>query len=119
MTILLKINDKTLNLFVLEPLKTLAPELILRTYKLKRSDSYDGLGICIAADAQTNLNHYIREVEPGSPGDRAGLRNNDRIISINDINVENIDFNNILILIKQGLDNDNLQFSVIHQPDHI
>ncbi len=94
-------------------------ELIPRTYTLRRSDSYDGLGILISADSETRLNHFIREVEPGSPGHRAGLRRNDRIISINNINVENIEFNNVLILIKEGLDNNNLQITVIHEPEHI
>ena len=90
---------------------------IPRTYTLKRSDSYDGLGISISADTDTRSNHIIRDVEQGSPGYRAGLRPNDRIISVNSINVENVDFSNVLILIRQGLDNDNLQLSVIHEPE--
>jgi C-terminal processing protease CtpA/Prc len=90
---------------------------IPRSYTLKRSDSYDGLGIAIAANSESHSNHFIREVEPGSPGDQAGLRKNDRIISVNGINVENVDFTNVLILIKQALDNDNLQLSVIHEPE--
>jgi len=90
---------------------------IPRSYTLRRTDSYDGLGIAIAASSESSSNHFIREVEIGSPGYRAGLRKNDRIISVNDINVENVDFTNVLILIKQGLDNDNLQLSVIHQPE--
>ena len=73
----------------------------------------------ISADSQTRLNHYIREVEPNSPGHLAGLRKNDRIISINGVNVENVDFSNVLALIKQGLDNDNLQISVVDAPEHI
>ncbi len=93
-------------------------EEIPHNYTLKRSDSYDGLGISIAANSQTRSNHFIRDVELGSPGHRAGLRRNDRIISVNGINVENVDFNNVLILIKQGLDNDNLQLSVIHEPEY-
>ncbi|CAF0819671.1 unnamed protein product [Adineta ricciae] len=92
---------------------------LIRTCTLKRTDSYDGLGILISADSQTRLNHYIREVEPNSPGHLAGLRKNDRILSINGINVENVDFSNVLALIKQGLDNDNLQISVVDAPEHI
>jgi C-terminal processing protease CtpA/Prc len=91
-------------------------EEIPRSYTLRRTDSYDGLGISIAASSQSSSNHFIRDVEPGSPAHRAGLRPNDRIISINGVNVENVDFSNVLILIKQGLDNDNLQLSVIHEP---
>ncbi len=105
--------------FFLEPLSPLAPvhhsKDIPRSYTLKRTDSYDGLGISISASSQTGSNHFIRDVEHGSPGHRAGLHKNDRIISINGVNVENVDFSNVLILIKQGLDNDNLQLSVIHE----
>ena len=104
-------------------LEPLAPvrnsERIPRTYRLRRSNSYDGLGITIVADSQTRSNYFIREVEPGSPGDQVGLRKNDRIVGINGISVENFDFNNILILMKQGLDDDNLQLTVIHELDHI
>ncbi len=103
----------------LEPLSPVAPvhnsKEIPRSYTLKRTDSYDGLGISISASSQTRSNHFIRDVEHGSPGHRAGLRKNDRVISINGVNVENVDFSNVLILIKQGLDNDNLQLSVIHE----
>lgn len=60
----------------------------------------------------------IRDVEPGSPGDRAGLRKNDRIIGVNGVNVENIDFSNVLLLIKQGLEDDNFQLSVIHESEY-
>jgi predicted metalloprotease with PDZ domain len=107
--------------YILEALNPVAPIIkygpVVHTYTLKRSDTYDGLGILISADSGTRLNHFIREVEPGSPGHRAGLRRNDHIISINNINVENVDFNNVLLLIKQGLDNNNLQISVIHEPE--
>lgn len=87
------------------------------TCTLRRSDDYDGLGILIATDAQTRSLHFIREVEIGSPGHRAGLRKNDRIISVNNVNVENMDFSDVLILIKEGIENNNLQISVIHELD--
>jgi predicted metalloprotease with PDZ domain len=117
------IRNKKINfLLFLEPLISVAPinksEEIPRTYTLKRTDSYDGLGIAISASTQSRSNHFIREVEQGSPGHRVGLRKNDRIISVNGVNVENVDFSNVLILIKQGLDNDNLQLSVIHEPEY-
>ena len=92
------------------------PEVTVRHCTLKRTDSYDGLGILITADAETHLNHRIRDIERNSPGYRAGLRMNDRIISINGVNVENTDFNDVLVLIKEGLKNNNLQFSVRNEP---
>ena len=82
---------------------------------MKRTNSYDGLGILISADAETRLNPCIREVEPTSPSDRMGLRQGDRIISINGVNVENVDFNDVLLLIKQGLNHNHLQLSVINE----
>ena len=90
-----------------------------RTYAVRRSATYDGLGILLATDAETRSNHFIRDVEPGSPGHHAGLRKNDRIVNINGIHVENVDFSQVLLLIKQGLDNDNLQISVVHESDSI
>jgi C-terminal processing protease CtpA/Prc len=74
------------------------------------------LGILISADVKTRLNHRIRDIETGSPGSRSGLRKNDRITHINGINVENTEFGDVLLLIKQGLTtNNNLQLSVIHE----
>ncbi len=104
---------------ILEPLKSITPvkysEVALRHYVLKRTNSYDGLGLILSADPETHLNHRIREIENGSPGSRVGLRKNDRIVKVNDINVENIEFGDVLLLIKQGLTNNNLQFSVINE----
>ncbi|CAF0839779.1 unnamed protein product [Rotaria sp. Silwood1] len=90
-------------------------EASLRHYILKHSNSYDGLGILISADNKTGLNPRIRDIEPGSPAYQIGLRKNDRIIYINGINVENLEFSDVLILIKEGLHNNNLQLSVINE----
>ena len=90
-----------------------------QTYTLSRIPGYDGLGIFVATDAETQSQHFIREVEVGSPGHRAGLRKNDRIISVNNVNVEKMEFSNVLLLIKQGLDHDLLRITVIHELDSI
>ncbi len=87
----------------------------LRHYTLKRTNKYDGLGIYITTDAETRLKHRIHDLEPNSPGAKIGLRINDRITHVNGINVENTEFGDVLILIKQGLINNNLQFSVINE----
>jgi C-terminal processing protease CtpA/Prc len=101
---------------ILESLNPRIPAKIFeRHYTLKRTDSYDGLGIYISTDAKTRLNHRIRDIEPNSPGSRVGLRVNDRITHVNGINVENTQFGDVLVLIKQGLINNNLQFSVINE----
>ncbi|CAF1194372.1 unnamed protein product [Adineta ricciae] len=96
-----------------EPAKN--PDLTLRHYTLKRTDSYNGLGIVIATDAETRLNHRIRDVEPSSPGCRIGLRKNDRIVNVNGVNVENLEFGNVLMLIKDGLTRNKLEVAVINE----
>lgn len=105
---------------ILEPLNSITPvensEVDLHHYTLKRTKSYDGLGLLISADAETRLNHRIRDIEMDSPGLQIGLRKNDRIIAVNGINVEKKEFGDVLVLIKQGLDANNLQFSVVHEP---
>ncbi|CAF0787520.1 unnamed protein product [Adineta steineri] len=105
--------------YIQEPLNTTIPaenpDLSLRHYTLQRTDSYHGLGIVISTDAETRLNHRIRDVEPSSPGSRIGLRKNDRIVNVNGINVENVEFGDVLILIKQGLTKNHLEFTVINE----
>lgn len=98
---------------------TLGLDERIHTYRLKSSTDYDGLGITIASDAKTRTHHFIREVEIGSPGHRAGLRQNDRIISVNNVNVENMDFSNVLVLLKEGRENDNLHLTVVHELDSV
>ena len=105
--------------YFLEPGKTMPViedyQMEPRQYALRRRDSYDGLGLLISADVDTRMQHCIRDVEPNSPGYHAGLRPNDRIIAVNGINVENIEFGDVLVLIKQGLKEDNLRLTVINE----
>lgn len=91
------------------------PDVTLRHYTLKRSNSYNGIGIVLSADAETRMNPRIRDVEPASPGCRIGLRKNDRIVNVNGVNVEKLEFTDVLVLIKEGLTKDELQFSVINE----
>ena len=72
------------------------------------------MGIYISADADTRLNHRIRDIEPNSPGAQMGLRINDRITHVNGQNVENTDFGAVLVLIHEGLTNNHLQLTVIN-----
>ena len=73
----------------------------------------------LTADAVTRLNHRIHDIEASSPAYRAGLRKNDRLISVNGINVENVEFSDVLVLIKDGLKNNNLQLSVLNESTFI
>lgn len=83
---------------------------------LKRTDSYDGLGILLSADVDTRLQHCIRDVEVNSPAYRVGLRKNDRILGVNGVDVENVEFADVLLLIKQGLIANHLQLTVVNDP---
>lgn len=52
-----------------------------RVLKLSRGDGY---GFHLASE---NKAQFIRKVEENSPGDKAGLRDGDRLIGVNNINV--------------------------------
>ena len=78
-----------------------------------RSNSYDGFGICIGTDEETRRQHFIQQVEELSPGEQAGLKENDQILCINDTSVVNEDYTVVLQLIRHGLQTDTLNFDVI------
>ncbi|CAF0802541.1 unnamed protein product [Adineta steineri] len=80
---------------------------------LQRSNSYDGFGVYISTDIETNREHVIEQVENLSPGDQAGLKENDRILCINGTPVIHEDYTVVLQLIKHGLQTDSLDFDVI------
>ncbi|UJR30266.1 hypothetical protein I4U23_017804 [Adineta vaga] len=87
-----------------------------RSYRhctLQRSNSYDGLGVYISTDIETCREHYIQQVEHSSPGDQAGLKDNDRILCINGTSVIEEDYTVVLQLIKHGLETDTLDFDVM------
>lgn len=80
---------------------------------LQQTNSYDGFGICISSDIETRREHYIRQVEDLSPGDQAGLKENDRILCINGTPVVSEDYTVVLQLLNHGLQTDTLNFDVI------
>jgi C-terminal processing protease CtpA/Prc len=88
-------------------------EISSRHCTLQRSNSYHGFGITISTDAETRREHFIRQVEEFSPGDQAGLKENDRILCINGTPVIQEDYTVVLQLIKHGLQTDTLDFDVI------
>ena len=80
--------------------------------------SFPGLGLHIG-DARSlqlankneplkNGNNMIRKLEPNSPAERAGLRPGDRILEINDENVENIEYYSLVNKLKNSLASSNV-----------
>jgi C-terminal processing protease CtpA/Prc len=88
-------------------------EISSRHCTLERSNSYNGFGIYVSTDMETRREHFIRQVEDLSPGEQAGLKENDRILCINGTPVINEDYTVVLQLIKHGLQTDTLDFDVI------
>jgi C-terminal processing protease CtpA/Prc len=88
-------------------------EISSRHCTLQRSNSYDGFGVYVSTDAETRREHFIRQVEELSPGDEAGLKENDRILCINGTPVIHEEYTVVLQLIKHGLNTDTLDFDVI------
>ena len=80
---------------------------------LRRSNSYDGFGIHVSTDLETRRQHSIRQVEQSSPGEQAGLKENDRILAVNGASVIDEDYVVVLQLIKHGLEHDRLDFDVV------
>ncbi|CAF1302312.1 unnamed protein product [Adineta ricciae] len=85
----------------------------VRHCSLNRSNSYDGYGVYVSTDIETHHEHLIQQVEEFSPGDKAGLKENDRILCINGASVIDEDYTVVLQLIKHGSDTDTLDFDVM------
>ncbi|CAF0819690.1 unnamed protein product [Adineta ricciae] len=85
----------------------------VRHCSLNRSNSYDGYGVYVSTDMETHHEHVIQQVEKFSPGDEAGLKENDRILFINGAPVIDEDYTVVLQLIKHGSDTDTLEFDVM------
>ena len=85
----------------------------IRHCSLNRSNSYDGYGVYVSTDIETHHEHFIQQVEKSSPGDEAGLKENDRILCINGAPVIDEDYTVVLQLIKHGSDTDTLDFDVV------
>lgn len=76
-------------------------------------NSSDDYGISVSTDIETRRKHFIRQVDDFSPGEQAGLKENDRILCINGTSVIDEDYTVVLQLIKHGVQTDTLDFDVI------
>jgi hypothetical protein len=84
---------------------------------LTRPD-FDGLGIHIACDKKTRLSPYIHEVEPDSPGAKAGLRKNDYILEINGEDAVFMEFTHLIKEIQNFIKENNLCITVGNEKAH-
>ena len=70
----------------------------------------DSMGISLQPDK--DFGHLIKQVEPNSPADRAGIERNDCIVSLNDIPLLNIPYDDVLNTLKKSRNEPNLDFLV-------
>ncbi|KAL7674112.1 hypothetical protein ACOME3_000392 [Neoechinorhynchus agilis] len=66
---------------------------------------FDLKTITIANETGSQILHALGNVVEGLPGHQAGMRDGDRILSINGTNVDNLSHPSVLSLIKRNLDN--------------
>lgn len=70
-----------------------------RVCKLIKDPSYDGLGIHLC----DSKNHMIKAIEPSSPAELSGLKPGDKILYVNEDNVEEASYANVIEKLKNAL----------------
>ncbi|MBN3322378.1 NHRF2 protein, partial [Atractosteus spatula] len=70
-----------------------------RMCHLKRSEA--GYGFNLHSE-KSKPGQFIRSVDPGSPAARAGLRPQDRLIEVNDVNIEGMKHSEVVAFIKSS-----------------
>ena len=69
--------------------------------RLCRIFKEDGaFGFCVCYDDEKD-GHYVEEVDPGGPAERAGLKTGDRVIQINGMNIEADDHDDVIQRLRQ------------------
>lgn len=66
------------------------PGCDVRRVTLTRSRSQEGLGFSIRGGAEHNVGIYVSLVEPDSSAEREGLRVGDQILTVNDLDFDNV-----------------------------
>lgn len=67
-----------------------APVCDVRTVTLTRSRSQEGLGFSIRGGSEHSVGIYVSLVEPDSSAGREGLRVGDQILTVNDLDFDNV-----------------------------
>ena len=70
-----------------------------RSCIIKVTDAFDGLGIHLCG----TKNHMIKNIEPQSPAEMGGLKPGDKILVINEENVEDSDYTKVVTRLKENL----------------
>ena len=70
----------------------------------------DAFGLSLQPDR--DFSHIITKVDPNSPADRAGIEQDDCIISLNDTPLLNIPYEDVLNILKMSRNEQNLDFLV-------
>jgi len=73
-----------------------------RVCRLKKKKNFNGYGFNLETKSESRC-QYIGIVDPKSPASLSGLRGGDKIIEINNINIEFFNHDQIVRLIKEGL----------------
>jgi len=94
--------------FILDTNANLRPEP--RICSLALRPGKDTIGITLQPDK--DFGHIIKNVEPNSPADRAGIERDDCILSLNDIPMLNIPYEDVLNILKTNRNEPNLDFLV-------
>lgn len=81
-----------------------------RMCSLSLRPGIDSIGISLQPDK--DFGHIIKQVESHSPADRAGIEPDDCIVSLNEIPLLNIPYENVLNILKKSRNETNLEFLV-------
>lgn len=73
-----------------------------RKLNLQRSSASEQLGFNIRGGQEHHCGIYVSKVMPNSEADRLGLRDGDQILSVNEINFENIDHSEAVKCLKKN-----------------
>ena len=82
-------------------------------YIAKRTD-FVGYGLNLTADV-SKPGQYIKSVQRNSPAEQSGLKPGDRVVEINDINISNETFKEVVARIMAVPDNTKLKLVVLDQ----
>jgi len=76
--------------------------IIVRLCHLKKESKNNEFGFNLRKKSKEDC-HYIGRVDKNTPADLSGLKSGDKILEINRINIDNLNHDEILKLLKMGL----------------
>merc|ERR1712154_347574 len=70
-----------------------------RECRVVKSEEYVGYGFNLYQE-KNKPGQYIGRIEPGSPADKAGLKENDRLVEVNNVNIAGENHKQVVARIK-------------------